>query len=169
MLKDRPLLQRQEEFMNSDTICASGVAVDYHKSLQDMIAEGHYDWVNGDITPKWFSITGTGIVQFETKVFHFARDITSDHAVAAIKADDKRNPWEPAKIESLLAYGAKHPDEQRQYPIIALGSVAEVYGFRHVPCLFRNDAERDLDLSWCDYDWYGSYRFLAVRKLSSAA
>jgi hypothetical protein len=24
--------------MNSDTICASGVAVDYHKSLQDMIA-----------------------------------------------------------------------------------------------------------------------------------
>jgi hypothetical protein len=38
-----------------------------------------------------------------------------------------------------------------------------------VPGLSRLDAKRDLYLSWWDDGWYGSYRFLAVRKLSSAA
>lgn len=154
--------------MNVATATAT-VSVDYAKTLPDMIAAGRFDWVNDDITPKRFPIKGTGIVEMETKVFHFNRYISSKDAVAAIKADDTQNPWEPAPIEALLAYAAKHPDEQRQYPIIGLGSVAEVRGHRNVPYLYRLGAERRLRLHWWDYDWSGNYRFLAVRKLSSAA
>jgi hypothetical protein len=154
--------------VNVATATAS-VSVDYAKTLPDMIAAGHFDWVNDDITPKRFPIKGTGIVELETKVFHFDRYISSKDAVAAIKADDKANPWEPATIEALLAYAAKHPDEQRQYPIIGLGSVAEVRGDRRVPYLRRHGAERSLRLSWWDGGWLDYSRFLAVRKLSSAA
>jgi hypothetical protein len=146
--------------MDIQTTTKQIFTVDYTKTLQHMIAVGNYDWVN---------VEGTGIVQFEPKVFHFDRDISSEDAVAAIKADDPQNPWEPAKIEHLLAYGAAYPEEQRQYPIIGLTSVAKVRGHRRVPCLYGNDAERDLALSWWDGVWNGDYRFLGVRKQSSAA
>jgi hypothetical protein len=154
--------------VNVATATAS-VSVDYAKKLPDMIAAGRFDWANSDITPKRFPIKGTGVVEWETKVFHFNRYISSDDAVTAIKADDKQNPWEPAPIEALLAYAAKHPDEQRQYPIIGLGSVAEVYGYRFVPGLHRSGAGRVLNFGWWDGDWRDGCRFLAVRKLSSAA
>lgn len=90
--------------MNTDTISTGIIAVDYNKSLQNMMADGSYDWVNPAITPKGFPI-----VQFETNVFHFNRYISSEDAVEAITADDRRNFCEPAKIEGLLAYGVKNP------------------------------------------------------------
>ena len=45
----------------------------------------------------------------------------------------------------------------------ARGSVAKVNGNRNVPYLNRNDAKRNLNLNWWGGDWYGNYRFLAVR------
>src|SRR5712675_1334117 len=100
--------------MSTDTISTGIIAVDYSKSLQNMMADCSYDWVNPAITPKGLPITAVGIVQFETKVFHFNRYISSEDAIEAITADDRRNFWEPAKIEGLLAYGVKNPNEQRQ-------------------------------------------------------
>ena len=102
--------------MNTDTISTGSIAVDYSKSLQDMMADGNYDWVNPAITPKGFPITAVGIVQFETKVFHFNRYISSEDAVEAITADDRRHFWEPAKIEGLLAYGMKNPQRAASVP-----------------------------------------------------
>ena len=145
------------------------LSVDYSQSLEQMIAEGNYDWKNSDITAKRFPVVGNGIEQFEAKLFHFDRNTVSQDNVDAIKADDPANPWEPGKIEHLLAFGAKYPEEQRKYSVIALGSVARVGGGRDVPCLRRLGAGRDLDLFWLGYGWNGYCRFLAVRKLPSAA
>ncbi|MEI6553201.1 MAG: hypothetical protein WCO09_01410, partial [bacterium] len=78
---------------------------------------------------------------------------------------DLENPWEPAKIENLLAYGAKNPEEQRKFPIVGLGSVGEVGGYRYVPCLRRYVSRRDLGLGCWDGGWRDYYRFLAVRKI----
>jgi hypothetical protein len=61
----------------------------------------------------------------------------------------------------------KNPNEQRQYPIVGLGSFAEVLGSRYVPYLYGRGAGRGLDLLWWDVVWYGHYRFLALRELSS--
>ena len=141
------------------------LSVDYSHSLDQMIAAGNYDWTNSDITAKRFPVQGEGIERFEAKVFHFDRTMSSEAAVDAIKAAG----FEPGKTEHLLAFGEKYPEEQRKYPIIALGSVALVDGHRCAPCLFRHDAERYLHLFWWDDDWRGYYRFLAVRKLSSAS
>lgn len=156
--------------MTTDSITEDLViTIDYGMSFEDMIAAGKYDWVNDKVTAKKFPVEGIGIVQFEPKIFHFDRDISSEDAIEAIRADDRQNPWEPAKIEGLLAYGAKNPEEQRKYPIIGLCSVAEVDGDRSVPCLGRSSAERGLGLAWWGAGWAGYCRFLAVRKLSSTA
>jgi len=145
------------------------LVINYGASLEDMIAAGKYTWVNESITAKNFPVEGAGIVRFESKIFHFNRGISSDDAVAAIQADDPQNPWAPAKIEHLLAYGAMNPEEQRQYPSVGLGSVAKVEGGCFVSYLYRSDAGRNLDLGWWGNDWHGGYRFLAVRKLPFAA
>jgi hypothetical protein len=155
--------------MNTDTITKDVITVDHRMSLEGMIGAGKYDWKNDYITPTKFPVQGEGVVEFDTKIFHFDRYISSKEAFAVFEADDRRNPWQPAKIESLLAYGAKNPEEQRNGPIIGLGSVAKVSGNPIVPRLNGRNAARVLDIYWWSGGWIGNYRVLAVRKLSSAA
>jgi|GEM_PF-1568037 len=146
------------------------LTVDYGQGLDQMMAAGHYDWINSDVTSERFAVVGEGIVQFAWKVFHFDCDMLSEKAIGAIRSADVTNPWKPARIEHLLAFGAKHRDEQRRYPILALASVARVHGVRYVPCLSRDGcARRHLSLPWWHSGWNRSCRFLATRKLSSAA
>jgi hypothetical protein len=143
--------------------------VDCTLSLEEMIKAGNYDWVNSDITAKRFPIKSTGADEWEFKMFHFDRSISSEDAVAGIKADDVANPWQPAGIEHLLTYGKNNPEEQRKYPIIGLGSVCVVVGRRLVPYLFRFVSERCLGLDWWGGDWDAYCRFLAVRKKSQTS
>ena len=142
--------------------------VDYGLPLEAMIAAGHYDWKNGNLTGKLFPIKGDGIVEFEACLFHFNRVIESKDAIKAIKAADKDNPWSAAKVEQVLSFGAVCPEEQCKYPIIGLGSVAEIGGNRYVPVLWGYGSERGLGLDWFGSGWGGGCRFLAVRKVSAA-
>ncbi len=139
--------------------------VDYGQSLEQMIDAGRYDYANNDITTKRFPIKWEGKVEFEGRYFHFNRTTSSKNAIAAMKEAG----WEPANIEHLLVLGEKYPDEQRKFPIIGLGSVAEVFGLRDVPVLYGDGSERNLSLSWFGGAWDGSCRFLAVRNKASAA
>lgn len=143
--------------------------VDYDMNLEAMIAAGNYDWKNDDINAKRFPIVGKGKVEFEDTIFHFDRDISSEDAVKEIIAADTKNPWEPGKIENILAYGAKNPEEQRKFPIVGLGSVGEVDGNRFVPCLYGYGSKRILSLSWWGDGWLAFCRFLGVRKKVSQA
>lgn len=138
--------------------------VNFGLNLADMISAGNYDWKNENITEDKFPVKGEGQVEFEDTIFHFDRSISSEDAVTQIIAADPENPWEPAKIENLLAYGAKNPEEQRKFPIVGLGSVGKVSGGRDVPYLYGVDSKRSLYLLSWNGDWDGRYRFLAVRK-----
>lgn len=142
------------------------LTVDYSQSLEQMIAAGRYDWKNSDITAKRFPITGKGAMEFEARYFHFNRDISSENAIKEIEAADTANPWSAAKIEHVLSHGKTFPEEQRKFPIIGLGSVAEVDGRRRVPYLDGGDSGRGLRLRWFDVVWSPVCRFLAVRKVS---
>ena len=144
------------------------LTVDYGQSLEAMIADGHYDWKNNDITAERFPITGDGIVEFEGRYFHFNRNISSENTIKEIEAADTANPWSAAKIEHVLSHGKTFPEEQRKFPIIGLGSVAKVLGNRLVSYLGKGGSERYLDLLYrFDYVWSPGYRFLAVRKVSA--
>jgi hypothetical protein len=155
--------------MNTHTVTDRVITIDYGMSLDGMIDAGTYYSTAGCITARRFPVQGEGVVQYQAKLFHFGRPISSEDAIAATRAYDGRNPWEPAKIEGLLAYGATSPEEQHNYPVVALGSVAEVRGRRSVPFLYEDGNGRSLDLHWWGNGWVAHCRFLAVRKLSSAA
>ncbi len=151
--------------MNIDTIHSVRIAVDYGKSLQEMIATAGYDSAHGDITPKHFPLVGKGVVQFEPNIFHFGKAMSSKGAVLGITTESPQNPWQPAPIEALIAYGVENPPG-KQAPIIALGSIPEIDGRHWVPCLDRTFGGHYLDLALSGINWSGDCRFLAVRKLS---
>ena len=138
------------------------ITVDYAMSLEEMIRAGHYDWENDNLTAKRFPIKGEGKVDLEVKLFHFDRSISSEDAKRTIE----ESGYQVAQTEHLLAYGAKNPEEQRKYPIVALGSVGKVHGDHFVPYLGKDGSERYLRLGWWDSDWHYHCRFLAVRKVT---
>lgn len=138
------------------------LSVNYRLTLAEMIAAGHYDWVNGDIKAQHFPVQREDEEQLEAKLFHFDHTVSSEAAVEAMKGAG----YEPACIEHLLSFGKQNPEEQRKHPIVAHGSVAAFDGGRYVPYLDRGGDGRDLHLFRWDYDWPVHFRFLAVRKMS---
>jgi hypothetical protein len=134
--------------------------VDYAQSLEEMIAAGRYDWVNGSLNAKLFPVVGKGAVEFEAVLFHFGKGISSDAAKKQIEAAG----YEVGKIEHILSFGANYPDEQRKFPIVGLGSVAEIGVDRLVPCLDRGGSKRGLNRTWWGSTWPAHCRFLGVRK-----
>lgn len=138
------------------------VSINYGLSLEEMIAAGRYDWKNDDITAKHFPERGEGVSDIEIQLVHFNRVMGSSDEV--IREFDKMG-LRPASIEELLAFGAKYPDVQRQFPIVALKSLwRRLRGHRYVPYLDRNVHERCLYLYVFEGGWYENYRFAAVRK-----
>lgn len=138
--------------------------VDFGKSFEEMVAAGRYDWSDPNFTPERFPIVGSGTVATDAKLFHFGRDMKSDAVERELAAAGYRS----ATLAELLAFGAAFPEVQRQFPVIALGSVSWVGGVRRVPALGWRGAERRLDLPWNVHDWLGLCRFLAVRLVAQA-
>ena len=136
------------------------ITVDYAQSLEQMIADGNYDWKNDDITAKRFPLVGEGKVELKPHLIHFNRVIGSDDVEKELETMGKR----PGKIEELFAFGKTYPEVQRKFPILALGSVAEWAGNRSVSVLGGHGSKRRLYLPWRSGGWYGYYRFLAFDK-----
>lgn len=130
------------------------------QTLAEMIKAGHYDWTNDDITEKKFTVDPSRFTTANTKVYHFNKWMSTEAVVPEMAEDG----YEPAFIENLLAYGAENPEEQRKYPIVALGSSCVRRNGHVCSPYLDGDDDRSLNLHWRGCDWYGSYRFLAVRK-----
>lgn len=136
------------------------VVVDYSRDLGQMIAAGKYDWTDNDITADNFPVKGEGRQEREVALFHFNRVISSNDAIKEMASAGYR----PATIEELLALGQVQPELQRQFPIVALGSVCrDPRGHRLVPYLCGSAVGRRLGLLCFDADWVERYRFAAVR------
>jgi len=137
------------------------VEIDYSDTLEQRLAAGRYDWKNSDITEKHFPVKGEGQIKLDLELAHYAKNMNTEAVLAVIDAQGYRS----ATIEELLAFGAAYPELQREFPIIALGSVwRNRLGNRYVACLYRDGNERNLNLNWIEDDWYVHCRFLVVRK-----
>jgi hypothetical protein len=161
-LSEGNVLTKVKKFLGLNSPQEAGgtrLPVNYDFSLPEMIAAGRYDWANSDITAKRFPTAETGTKEIVVEVAHFGCNMSSEDVVKELAKRGLR----PANLAELLAYGAAYPEEQRKYPIVALGSVARVFGWRGVPYLFEVGSERRLSLDWWGGGWGGRYRFLTVR------
>lgn len=137
------------------------VSVDYSLSVKQVVKLGKYDWVNSDINDKNYKTGKKGKAEVAVELIHFNRPISSEDALKKID----QNGYRPAELHELLTLGEKHPNLQREFFIVALGSVwQDPNGNRSVPCLYRNASKRNLYLFWLGSDWADGWRFAVVRK-----
>jgi hypothetical protein len=139
------------------------VVVDYSKSLSEMINLGEYGHVSDAIDDRYFSFVGVGQHEVELVLVHLGRPAWTKEVLEEMSEQG----LEPAKIEHLLAFGAKYKDIQCEFPIVALGSYRHPGSVRgYCPCLDkrmgRREIQNDSD-SWGS-SWKACHRFLAIRK-----
>ena len=113
------------------------VTVNYDLSLAGMIKAGRYDWVNSDITEKHFPVKGEGIKEVTAELVCFNKYMSSKDVLRELDRCGLR----PATIEEILAFGAKYPELQRQFPIVALNSIWQ-HGHRDVSSLWSNSRSK---------------------------
>jgi len=160
------------------------VTVDYDLSLEKMVEAGNYDSVDlGICCPyhdnvfQWEIIEGNpadcrGQEEVQLELIHF--EYLSAEAV--LKKLDEMG-YRPATIAELCAFGAKYPDEQKEFLIFALGSVFQdpqnpsidhrVAALRSHDNEVTNKSHRLLHLHWVTWvgpAWHSACRFLAVPK-----
>ncbi|MDO8240671.1 MAG: hypothetical protein Q7T51_01685 [Candidatus Moranbacteria bacterium] len=149
------------EFVKATKKIVYTITVDYATSVDELVKLGKYDWANDNITQKNFPTTRTGKADIEIELIHFDRSISSEKALEEMD----RMGYRAAEVHELLAFGVKYPDVQREFPVVALGSVwQDPDGLRDVACLRRDASDRFLSLRAFGRDWTGACRFAAVRK-----
>jgi hypothetical protein len=137
------------------------VTIDYGMTVEQMVEAGNYDWNNRDINSRNFPAKGDGAVETTLELVHLNKVARTAEVEAYLKANGLR----AATLAELLAFGAKYPEIQLEFPVVALGSSwFDPLSDRYVPYLFRRGSERTLSLVWRGYDWIVDCRFLAVRK-----
>jgi hypothetical protein len=124
------------------------------------------DHMDPNVAQRLFPLELVGRVRLEVALMHFRFSAIRPIEDIARRARciDKENPWQVAGIGSLCAFGQKYPDEQRRYPIVALGSVGEASGLCS-PMLDTNHASRR-ELRLCSPQGLNDQRnrFLVVRR-----
>lgn len=149
------------KFVGLKPLNAYSLIINYDLSVEKAIKAGKYDWVNSDITSDHFPSMETGEKEVSIELIYFGRDMGTDDVLRELDKMSLR----PANLKELLALGEKFPDIQREFPIIALGSVwRDRYGYRGCAFLLRGGSMRSLSLDWLLVRWREFCRFAAVRK-----
>lgn len=144
------------------------VTVDYSRSLGQMITAGGYEVVAKEVTPEHYPVLGKGKTDIEVVVFHFNRKISID----GVLSEFSRLGYRAATLPELLAFAAKNPGLQREFPIVEFGSLWRNNDVR-VAAYLRGTpmGARTLDINFVDnpsggggsVPWTEETRFLGVQ------
>lgn len=116
------------------------------KSLAEAIKLGKYSDHNSDI-PRLFAGDELGLTEaMNVDLVQFDRDPYYDEMIAWAKANGDKQPILPKHIHAI---GIQHPEEQRNAPIVELGSVQD----GHVLCLDGASGWRYLGLGMVGGRW----------------
>ncbi len=149
-----------DHFRRWDVSMTQNLIVSPGFSLTAIIGAGKYDFVDKYVSESRLYDNPKSVGEWEWKFFNAEQTMGTEDAAAAIIADG----WQPARIEHLLAFGEKYPDEQRSYEILAIGSVWRINLYQGVPRLWLVREKRTLDLDSSKHCFPG-VRLLAVRKV----
>jgi len=135
------------------------VFVNFEINVTKAISLGCYKWVNRIVKFKNIQNEQKGEAVIVVELIHFNRVISTKEALYQIN----KARYRPAEFYELLAFGEKYPDVQRQFPIVALGSICQNQdGGYYVPVLDGSDSDRFLDMEWIERNWSKNHRFIVI-------
>ncbi|OIO06933.1 hypothetical protein COX68_03480 [Candidatus Falkowbacteria bacterium CG_4_10_14_0_2_um_filter_41_15] len=140
------------------------ISVDYTKTVKKMIAVGKYPWLDNSVNAQNFPLPAKlvgKIVTVSVRTCYFTGDVESDEAIKEIN----KKGYRLATLSELLAFGAAHSELQKQFSIVALGSVWErTEDSLFAPFLGLHEGGRAIRLHSLSKDWHLGWRFLVVPK-----
>lgn len=166
--QDPARLKRMVEAIVTKATVIFTVLVDYVQPKYEDLHKSAFDWANPDFArAKFEPIERCKKVSLEKSEVTFEyMMIDGTMSTDAVLAQMDTQGLRPALYEDLLAFAKMNPDEQRKHVIVALGSVAQVGGDRHVAYLYGVGDGRVLSLDWIGGgggDWRSDCAFLVVR------
>ncbi len=142
------------------------ITVNYNLTVEQMVESGGYDHVDSDITESHFSSRKKGTTNVVVSLFYFGRPMETDEVLRELDILGFR----PADAQELLAFGARYPKLQQEFPVAELGSVwLNSHDNCCILCLGGYGLRRDLYLRGIKPIWEERYCFAAVRKSASEA
>ena len=135
--------------------------IDYDRSIGDFLRAGRYNWINDSISCSSFKPKESGHGEVEYVIFHFNQETSSEANILEIN----KAGCAPSTVKEFLNFGEKHPEIQRQFPIVALGSVVERGRDNLVGYLGSEGRHRYLFLQQFNNVWSNSYHFLGVHRV----
>lgn len=142
------------------------LTVDFQSSFEDWVASGGYGFRNEDIKSTSFPSLGTGVVKYEARLFSLRCDLCFEGVENALWSAEPSNPWTPARIEPMLAFGATFPDVQCEFTIVAPYTRTMVGKTSVMAVLDERRGMRRLQLRWLPTLSARRDLYLAVRKVT---
>lgn len=135
--------------------------VGQHKTMEEAVKAGKYDWVNDDINSRNFPVRPRPVGKRIIELIEFDHDTTSKEALAEA---EKRGLERPVYGDAF-DFGEQFLEKQRERPIVFLNEPWQIpYGCLCVLVLDGSSVERRLSLSRFDRGWPRHYVFAFVRK-----
>lgn len=139
------------------------VTVNYDLSVEEAVALGKYDHVfPNEVSSKHFKTERNGIAELKITLVCIEENLMTKEIPEKLD----QLGYRPAELHELLAFGAKYPDVQRRFPIVALGSIWQESPIIHrsIPWICRDGDGRALGLCSLQAYWCGRNHFAAVHK-----
>lgn len=92
--------------------------VNYDLSLEDLIRNGNFDYVEGSIANHPLKRRPSGLIEFHLLNFRGQKTLSWVEIISKLQDRGLR----PAELIELLTFGAKFPDVQKYFSIYAMGS-----------------------------------------------
>lgn len=149
------------------------ITVDYSLTVEKLVAAGHYETVH-TLCPDYPSIVSSDRSGELAVIVHFNSTSYSGEMSDCIifsrevVAELNRTGLRPGNFRELLAVGAQYPDLQREFSIVALGSMVEIHAplstYFKAPAICHYGDRRVLTDVHVATKWLSTSHFLAIRK-----
>jgi hypothetical protein len=131
------------------------------RSTEELVASGNYGYAHSCVTSDNFPARPFGGPRVrEIELVAFDHEVTSEDAIA----EAARRGLERPLYEDALAFGAEHPDVQRDGAVVFLHDPwFGFFGRWDVISLWCNAGRREIGLDGFDDRWSRDHRFAFVR------
>lgn len=144
------------------------VAVNYNRTLGEMIAAAGYNYVDNEINARNVVFSGNGIENVTIRLVRIT--LREEMSLSEVLNELARQDMRPATLPELLALTERRPELLKQCDIAALGSVVHMSnGYLAVPLAGRSvdaggDEQRVLTAYYLTRDFYNVIYFAAVSR-----